>query len=181
VKKTFLAVAALLLAAGTASASPTVMKWTAGWNNFTEPLDYTKSKTTWSVNPTSRKLSLTFTLVGAKPSKLYQVGITFFCTSFPATFGQFPVNPAGGNCGPFTYQGVTKTVAWTEVGVVTTDIHGNGFFTVVIGPVPSGTYDVELYARDGAGCDLTGGGYDCKIDFQSPGPTFGDATTITIP
>ena len=39
-------------------------------------------------------------------------------------------------------------------------------------------------AENGAGCDLTGGagnGSDCQCDYQSPGPTFGDAITITIP
>jgi hypothetical protein len=66
-------------------------------------------------------------------------------------------------------------------GVVTTDINGNGSFTVVIGPIAAGTYDLEFYARGGAGsgpicvpsCPL--------VEFQSPGPTFGDATAITIP
>jgi hypothetical protein len=57
---------------------------------------------------------------------------------------------------------------------VTTDIHGNGCFTVVVGPIASGTYDVEFDARDGAGCNLTGGasnGSDCASDFQLPGPS----------
>jgi hypothetical protein len=74
-------------------------------------------------------------------------------------------------------------VAEVEVGVVTTDIHGNGSFTVVIGPVAPGTYELGFYIRDGASCNLTGGagnGSDCAVDFQSPGP-FGTATTITVP
>jgi hypothetical protein len=68
-------------------------------------------------------------------------------------------------------------------GNVTTDIHGNGYFMVVIGPVAAGTYDVEFQARDGAGCNLIGGagnGPNCADDFQSPGP-FGTTTTITVP
>jgi hypothetical protein len=66
--------------------------------------------------------------------------------------------------------------------VVLTDIHGNGSFAVVIGPVPSGTYELEFFARDGAGCNVNGGGglATCPVDFQSPGP-FGTATTITVP
>jgi len=67
--------------------------------------------------------------------------------------------------------------------LVTTDIRGNGTLTVVIGPVPAGTYEVEFFARDGAGCGVNGGagnGSDCVVDFQSPGP-FGTATTITVP
>jgi hypothetical protein len=184
----FVLSAVLVLFSTVASAQPlaaTTQKWTAGWDNFGEPLNYSKSKITWSVAPTTSKLTVTFTLVGATPSKLYQVTITAFCTSFPPTFGQFPVDGGGGTCGSITRQGVTKTIATVELGVVTTDLHGNGSFKVVIGPVASGTYEVEFMARNGAGCNLTGGGGNdadhCNADFQSPGPTFGDATTITVP
>ena len=51
----------------------------------------------------------------------------------------------------------TATAATVELGVVTTDIHGNGSFMVVIGPIASGTYHVEFQARNGAGCNLIGG------------------------
>ena len=102
----------------------------------------------------------------------------------PATGGLPPVAGGAGACPAITRQGVTETIKAVEFGVVTTDIHGNGSFTVVVGPVASGTYNLEFDARDGAGCNLIGGagdGSDCNIDFQSPGPTFGTATTITIP
>jgi hypothetical protein len=94
------------------------------------------------------------------------------------------VDGGGGTCSTITKQGVTKGVAAVELGVVTTDENGNGSFSVVIGPIAAGTFDLEFQARDGAGCNLTGGagnGSDCADDFQSPGPTFGDATTITVP
>jgi hypothetical protein len=183
-KRTFLVVA-LLLSAVTASAAATTQKWTAGWDNFNEPLNYKTSHVSWSVNPMTSKLSVTFTLKGATPSKLYQVGITILCTAFPATFGQFPAQGGGGTCQPWTRQGVTDNLVSVELGVVTTDITGNGTFTVIVGPIASGTYDVEFNTRNGAGCNLTGGAgtqeSDCALDFQSPGPTFGDTTTITIP
>jgi hypothetical protein len=184
-KKIFLLAVALLVAATTASATPTIQKWTAGWDNFSEPLNFTASKVSWSVNTTTRKLSLTFTLKGATPSKLYQMSIHFFCSTFPATFGQFPTETSGGACVSITRQGVTASVAAVELGVVTTDMHGNGTFNVVIGPVAPGTYTLEFLGRNGAGCGLTGGG-PCDVshaegDFQSPGPTFGTATTIIIP
>jgi hypothetical protein len=86
-KGIFLLVVALLLSAVTASATATLQKWTAGCDNFGEPLNYTRSKISWSVNATTHKLSVTFTLVGAAASKLYQVGIVPFCSTFPATFG----------------------------------------------------------------------------------------------
>jgi hypothetical protein len=123
--------------------------------------------------------------VGATPSKLYQVSIHFFCNTFPSTYGQFPTEEnTDGTCVTITRQGVTASVAAVELGVVTTDIHGNGAFSVVVGPVVSGTYTLEFIARNGAGCGLTGGG-TCDVghaeaDFQSPGP-FGTATTITVP
>lgn len=180
-KKPFLLMGALLLLGSVASATSTTVKWTAGWDNFGEPLNYTKSKVKYSVNAAKSTLSVTYTLVGANPNKLYQVGITFVCTTFPVTFGNFPTDGGGGTCGSITRQGVTKTIATVELGVVTTDEHGNGSFQVTVGPIASGTYAAEFQARDGAGCNLKGGGSDCNMDFQSPGPTFGDTTTITIP
>ena len=179
----FLLMVVLLLSVGTASA--TIEKWTAGWDNFSEPLDFTHSNITWSVATTTRKLTVTFRLVHATPSKLYQVGVHIFCTTFPKTFGQFPTDGGGGSCTSITRQGVTKTAVAIEFGVVTTDIHGNGSFTVVVGPIVAGTYDLEFDARNGAGCGLTGGGGNttstCAADFQSPGPTFGTAAVVIVP
>src|SRR5215467_10844037 len=71
-KRLFLLAGALLLSACAASAT-TTQKWTAGWDNFSEPLNFTKSKIMWSVNSTTRKITVTFNLAGATPSKLYQV------------------------------------------------------------------------------------------------------------
>ncbi|MFI5114388.1 MAG: hypothetical protein ACHP7J_04510 [Terriglobales bacterium] len=182
-KRIFLMVVALLLSVSAASAA-TTQKWTAGWDDFGEPLNYSKSKIKWSVAPTTSKLTVTFTLVGATPSKLYQMSIHFFCTTFPPTFGQFPTETNNGACVTITRQGVTASVAAVELGVVTTDIHGNGTFNVVVGPVASGTYTIEFIARNGAGCGLVGGGPcdpdHAAADFQSPGP-FGTTTTITVP
>ena len=183
-KRLFLLAGALLLSACTASAA-TTQKWTAGWDNFSAPLNYTKSKITWSVNGTTRKITVTFTLVGGIPTNLYQFSLNFFCTTFPAQFGQFPNdNPGGGACTPLTRQGVTADSAEVEVGALLTDLHGNGKYTIVIGPVPSGTYSLEFFARNGAGCGVNGGGGNdpnhCEADYQSPGP-FGTGTTITVP
>lgn len=180
-KKSALALAAFLMI-GVPAAITTTQSWSLGWDNFGEPLNLAKSNVKWSVSSSS-KLTVTFSLVGAKPSKEYQVSINFFCSTFPATFGQFPTDGGGGKCQALTRQGVTKDSAEVELGVVLTDIHGNGSFTVVIGPVASGTYELEFFARDGAGCNVNGGagnGSDCAVDFQSPGP-FGTETTITVP
>jgi hypothetical protein len=179
--RAFLLLVALFLSVGTASAA-TTEKWTAGWDNFSEPLDFTHSNITWSVSATTHKLTVTFRLLHATPSKLYQVGVHIFCSTIPATFGEFPT---GGHCDSITRQGVTKSVAAVEFGVVTTDIHGNGSFTVIVGPIAAGTYDLEFDARNGAGCGLTGGGGNtaniCEADFQSPGPTFGTAAVVIVP
>ena len=176
---------AFLLSASAGFAGTTTQKWTAGWDNFGEPLNYTKSKVAWSVNATSKKLTVTYTLVSAIPGKLYQVDLAFFCSTFASTFGQFPVQGLvnGNDCPTITRQNVTASAAYSEVGVVTTDLNGNGVFAVSIGPIAAGTYKVEFRALDGAGCNLIGGagnGSDCDSDFQSPGP-FGTTTAITIP
>ena len=184
-RRAMLLFALVLLAVIAASAQVTTQKFVAGWDNFSEPRNFTKSNVKWLVSSTStvNKLTVTYNLVGAKPSKLYQVALNFFCSTFPATFGQFPNDLGAGTCFPLTRQGVTKDSAEVEVGVVLTDIHGNGSLTVGISPVPAGTYELEFFVRDGAGCDINGGagnGSDCAVDFQSPGK-FGTATTITVP
>jgi hypothetical protein len=180
-KKAFLISLTSVLLLGSASASVT-QNFTDGWDNFGEPLNLIKSSVKWTVSPTKHTLTVTYSLVGARPSKLYQVALNFFCTTFPANFGQFPTDGGGGTCPSATKQGVTATFAEVEVGVVTTDMHGKGSFTVVIGPVTPGTYDLEFFVHDGAGCELNGGGGSgtCAADFQSPGP-FGTGTMITIP
>ena len=128
-------------------------------------------------------MTVTFSLVGATPNKLYQVGVHIFCTTAGGTFGQFPTNPASGACDSLTRQGKTASVESVEMGVVTTDKNGKGSFNVVIGPIASGSYDLEFTVRNGAGCNLIGGagnGSDCAIDFQSPGP-FTNSTTVLVP
>jgi len=185
-KKIFATVAVFILV-GSAVAG-TAQKWTAGWDNFNEPLNYKKSKVTWSV--VSSKLTVAYTLVGATPRKLYQVDLAFFCTTFATTFGQFPVGGLGtGNtCQSLTRQGVTASNVYVELCVVATDLNGNGSCKVVVSPVAAGTYQVEFRALDGAGSggNLSGGagndgfgGDDDNADFQSPGP-FGTTTTITV-
>jgi hypothetical protein len=169
-------------------------KWTAGWDSFGEPLNYETSHVKWFVEPKKSALRVKFVLRGATPGKLYQVGVHIYCntppTNFgvpptPATFGPFPTNGGpGGTCQPGTRQGVTENVVAVEMGVVTTDLNGDGSFAITVGPIAPGPYNVEFDARDGAGCNLIGGaatvGLDCYVDFQSPGP-FGNATTFTIP
>lgn len=180
----FFVTAALLLSASVAVADTTMQKWTPGWDNSAEPLNYAKSNITWSVNAATRILTATFTLVGARPGKLYQVGMTFFCTTFPATFGQFLTDRGvPGDCNKIIRRNVTEFEQAVELGVVTTDMKGDGSFTIAVGPVASGNYEVEFMVRDGAGCKLSGGGgdgSDCNVDFQSPGP-FRTAAKIIVP
>jgi hypothetical protein len=183
-KRTVVVAITLVLLAGMASAGTVKQLWTAGWDYFGEPLNYTKSNVQWSVS-TSRKLTVTVNLVGATPLKLYQASLNFFCSTFPANFGQFPTEENGdGTCISLTRQGVTATVAEVEIGVITTDSTGKGSYKIVIGPVPAGTYELEFFVRNGAGCDFINGG-PCDVnhaeaDFQSPGP-FGTYTIITVP
>jgi hypothetical protein len=181
-----LAVASLLLVLAGVSPASTKQKWTAGWDNFGAPLNYSKSSVSWSVAAATKKVTVNVKLFGGMPDNLYQVALNFFCTTFPANFGQFPNDLSGGGaCTPLSRQGVTQNSAEVELGVVLTDMNGNGSFSVVIGPVASGTYSLEFFVRNGVGCDYIGGA-PCEppyspADYQSPGPTFGDAATITVP
>ena len=108
-------------------ALPITQPWQAGWDNFSEPLNFTTSSVIWSVSSTTKALKVTFTLNGAKPTKLYQVGFHLFCTVAPAKFGRFPF---GGPCGAITRQGTTASVSAVEFGVILTDGKGNGAVTV---------------------------------------------------
>jgi len=159
----------------------TTQKFAAGWDNFSEPLNLASSNVKWSVSA-ARKMTVTFNLVGAAPNKLYQVGIHLFCTNAPGSFAQFPTTPTSGACGSITRQGKTATVASVEMAVILTDLHGKGSAKVIVGPIASGSYDVEFTVRNGAGCNVTGGAGNslCGIDFQSPGP-FTTVTTLVVP
>ncbi len=184
-KRHLLLVAALLMSAyalaDTDAVEVTTQKWQAGWDNFSEPLNFNSSNVKWSVSA-KRKMTLTFSLVGATPNKLYQVGIHIFCTTSPGAFGQFTTTPPSGDCFALSRQGKSGAVASVEMGVVTTDSHGKGSFKIVVGPITSGSYDVEFTVRDGAGCNLIGGAGSaaCPLDFQSPGP-FKTTTTVVVP
>jgi hypothetical protein len=70
-KRIFLLMVALLLSAGTTPA--TTEKWTASWDNFSEPLDFAHSIITWSVAAGTRKLTVTFKLVHAMPNNVCRV------------------------------------------------------------------------------------------------------------
>jgi hypothetical protein len=177
--KTLILPLALLLTVGSAVAA-TTQAWTPGWDNLSEPLNFFTSSVTWGFS-SAGFLRVTFKLVGAKPNKLYQVGVVIMdCSTEPRFFGQFPF--ASTTCATSTKQGVTDTVDNVQLGVILTDIHGDGSVVVANPRIASGTYDLEFVALDGAGCGVTGGGDGsvCNVDFQSPGP-FGSETTIIIP
>jgi hypothetical protein len=159
------------LSLGTAAAAK-VQPFTAGWDNFNEPLNYANSNVKWSYSPKTKALSVTFNLVGATPSKAYQTSIVIFCTTEPPNFGRFPVaSGSPGSCQSITRQGVTAQSVAAEVGAIVTDSSGNGSMTVSTGALPMGTFKVEFTVRDGVGCNLTGGNASaCNLDFQSPGP-----------
>ena len=175
--RAFLLAATLLLSVSAVSAQ-TIQAWMPGWDNFSEPLNFNQSSVRWSVG-TTKHLTVTYKLVHATPNKLYQVGVHIFCDTFPDTFGRFPVRTRNSDGTCSTDPRINAGVVALEFGVVTTDVHGNGLFTVDVGPIASGTYNLEFDARNGAGCLFPSGG-DCAVDFQSPGP-YGTATTIIVP
>jgi hypothetical protein len=171
--------AGLAMIAGPAVAAE--LPWAAGWDIFTEPLNKSTSFVHWSLSPQNPFLTVTYRLNGATPTKLYQVGIHLEnCQKTIARFGQFP---APGPCQAITRQGATRTVEAFEFGVVLTDELGNGSFTVIVGPITGGTYRLQFNVRNGAGCNVTGGGSGgavCLVDFQAPNH-FGNTITLKVP
>ena len=89
-KRVSLALVTLLVAVSSASKSSR-QTFTAGWDNFGAQLNFTRSQVTWSVDSETKKMTVTYKLVGAVPTSLYQVALTFYCTTFPLDFGQFPI------------------------------------------------------------------------------------------
>jgi hypothetical protein len=178
-------VIALALATGlaliAARAVAAELPWADGWDIFTEPLNTKTSFVHWSLSPKNPFLTVTYQLNGAVPSKLYQVGIHLEnCRKTLPGFGQFP---ALGQCGAITRQGVTRTVEAFEFGVVLTDEFGNGSFALIVGPIAAGTYTLQFNVRNGAGCNVTGGGSGgavCAVNFQAP-DHFGKTITLKIP
>ena len=158
--------------------------WQTGWDIFDEPLNIVTSKVQWTVN-TNKAMSIQFLLFGARPSKLYEVGIHTLNTCSkanpPTSFGRFPV-ANNGRCDTITRQGITRTVQAVELGAILTDAKGNGWALVNTAPIASGTYTFEYTVRNGAGCNVTGGGggATCSAVFQSPGP-FATGVTVNIP
>ena len=171
--------AGLALIAGRAVAAE--LPWADGWDRFTEPLNTSTSFVHWSLSPENPFLTVNYQLNGAAPNKLYQVGIHLEkCRKTIPSFGQFP---APGPCGAITRQGVTRTVEAFEFGVVLTDEFGNGSVAITVGPIAAGTYTLQFTVRNGAGCNLTGGGSGgvvCAVDFQAPNH-FGNTITLTVP
>jgi hypothetical protein len=80
---------AIVLVAITASAATTTQKFTTGWDNFGEPLNFTKSNVKWSVSAT-RKLTVTYTLVGATPTSSIRAASTPFAARFLQRLANFP-------------------------------------------------------------------------------------------
>jgi hypothetical protein len=172
--------AGLALVGGRAVASE--LPWATGWDNFSEPLNKSTSFVHWSLSPGNPFLTVTYQLNGAAANKLYQIGIHLEnCRKAISSFGQFPA--LGGPCSAITRQGITKTVEAFEFGVVLTDAFGNGRFAVIVGPIVAGTYALQFNVRNGAGCNVTGGGSGgavCEVDFQAPNH-FGNTITLKVP
>lgn len=176
------AVALALVSAGAARAK--TLRFTAGWDNFSEPLTYASSSVVYNIDATTHVMATTVTLHGATPTKLYEVAIIFFdqCPTPPKQFGRFD-DFADFTCAAYTRQNVTASTSSVDFGAILTDASGTGSVTVSLGKVAAGSHAVEFVVRDGVGCEVSGGAGSaaCAIDFQTPGPTFGDTATITVP
>lgn len=166
----------LVLCGVPASAAPTTLSFTPGWDIFSYPLDYGNSYVSYSA-PSATSLDIKFHLVGADANASHDVGIhQFLPPSVPdcnlVTFGQFAGTPG---CGDVNRQGVTAYVTAFEFGTLNTDSLGNGDFEVLVNGLAYGVYNLEFTVREGPTCPGL-----CGVIYQSPGPIFGDTVTIYV-
>lgn len=165
---------------------PVTVKLFPGWDFTSEPLDLRRSSASWELvdcaGKTKCSLKVDVSLVGAQPNKLYQIGFHLLklCKSPPPAFGAFTLNPTSG-CEVITRDGATDGVMAAELGVVTTDSAGRGSLSVIVRRPAKRDYKVIFTVRNGAGCNVSGGGGNgaCGIAFRSP-ETFNDSYTIRI-
>jgi hypothetical protein len=170
------ALALLLTAAAPASAAQ--LNWVQGWDIFNEPLG--GGGVVYQVS--GRDLTVTFSVRGAVPNKLYQVGVHLGCTNQPR-FGQFP---SGLPCSTITRDGNSHSIQAAELGVMTTDATGAGSTIVTVRQLPSATYQVHFTARNGVGCNVHAGpegpsvSANCPAVYRAPAP-FGNFAKIKVP
>jgi hypothetical protein len=157
---------------------PPSQPWSAGWDVFTEPLDYTSnnSTVTWNQPGSTSNLVITYHLAGARPNWNYQVGVHLFDRCDPA-FGQYTSNIPCSR--PATRQNTTRNVQAFDLGSIPTDSLGNGGGAFPVLKIARGDYELEFDVRAGVGCPADPG--ECNVVFQSPGP-FGVGTIkVSIP
>lgn len=173
-------VSIVLVLVTTLSAGAGTLKWGGGWSETNEQINFSDSYVSYDYFKSSRFLRVTYYLSGAKPKKLHQVGMHFYCTTPIQKFGQFSANAK--SCVSYTLGGVTKSVDSFEFGVILTDIDGNGSFEVNIGPLNPGVYKIQFTARLDAGCYMSGypSPYQkCSVVFSAPGK-FGNSISLIV-
>lgn len=151
-----------------------------GWDRFDEPLDAAMSSVAWRVHRPSRTLHVTVKLAGATPGKIYQIGVHQVvrrCDLLPSAFGAYPY----ADCGPITREGKTATAASVDFGAIVTDLNGGGTVRLEVPSMQPGIYKLVFHLRDGAGCNVIGGGpgTTCAMVFRTPAP-FPQTTRIAI-
>lgn len=175
-KKVIVLAAALLFSS---PATAVTLNWTRGWDAFNEPLG--GGGVQYAVS--GKTLVAIFSVVGAKPNKMYQVGVHLQCTTL-TRFGQFPF-ANGSACSSITREGQTRSIQAPEFAVMTTDASGAGSVRVDVGPLSAGVYKLHFNARVGAGCNIALGptqgpsSTNCNAVFRAPAP-FGNFATIRI-
>lgn len=179
----------------TNGSASTGLNWTAGWDLFgTTFRDFPASRIVYSLLSNRTVVEIQFVLNGTNlPNTSHSVGLTLFwpstascissfgtitggtgSTGSSANLGQLIADP--GSCTAQTRQGITRIGSGFEVGILSLDANGSGSLNVTISNVPSGTFQIEFFFRQGipnftSGC---GGVPDpCAVLLQSPGPTFG--------
>jgi hypothetical protein len=171
---------AILLLLTSTNANAGTLKWGDGWAGVKEVLNFSESYVSYDYFSASKFIRITYSFNGAKPKKLYQVGLHLYCSVPVRAFGQYATNT--NSCVSYTLNGVTRKVDSVETGMILTDAYGNGTFEVNIGPIEKGTYYIQFSARTGAGCYMYGysdPNPNCAVIFSAPA-SFGRYVRIIV-
>ncbi len=160
------------------SAARITLPWSAGWDIFTEPLNYRHSFVSFDQSAATNNIQVLYRLEGAVPNSQHLVGIDLYWgpVGTPSTgmcvtdFGQFTAS----NCGYACRQGICRTYNSFELGVVTANSSGNASFTRTVRSVTPGTYELQYFVRETTEPPS-------YVIYQAPAPYGSGTVTLTVP
>lgn len=161
-----------------AGASDFLLPWTAGWDLFDRPLNYSRSFVAFHQPANTRNVQVFVHLDSALPGIPHLVGMNLYWgpEGTPGTgmcqahFGQFSAS----NCAYACRQNICRTYNSFELGVLITGEHGNGNLSLTATNVKPGNYEAQFYVR-GYGPPAS------PVIYQAPAPYGLGTIKFTVP